>query len=96
MNLRQLIVDQKFEQLNGVNVYLFGSALYNDAIPMDVDLAIIYDKYCVSIQEVISYRIYLKNIIKEKLNYSSDILLLSIQEEIEAEFLSNAKNYQVI
>lgn len=96
MSLKKRIADLGFKKLSGVSIYLFGSALYNDTSSTDIDLAIVYDKSVVPIQEIISYRVYVKNKVAEELNYKSDILLLSKEEEAEAKFLSNAKHYQII
>ena len=73
--------------------YVFGSAVYSDN-PEDIDVAIIYDKQYVSIEEALAYR---KEICiqLQKLHFMSiDSILLSTQEEKEMSFLMNAKNYE--
>lgn len=72
-------------------LYLFGSALYSEA-PTDMDIAIIYDKSFVTIQEAIQYRHELLKLLSEVTTLKIDTILLSKEEERESEFLSNAKH----
>lgn len=71
--------------------YLFGSALYSEN-PSDLDLAIIYDKKHISVQEAIIYRNELIDNLSKVIPLKIDTILLSKDEEIETEFLSNAKH----
>ena len=74
-----------------IDHYLFGSVLYSDS-PSDVDIAIIYDKKFISAQEAIQYRHELIENLSEVTQLKIDTILLSKEEEIETEFLSNAKH----
>lgn len=71
--------------------YLFGSALYSEN-PSDVDIAIIYDKKFISVQEAILYRHELIGSLSKSITLKIDTILLSKEEEMETEFLSNAKH----
>ncbi|HPX75318.1 MAG: nucleotidyltransferase domain-containing protein [Bacteroidales bacterium] len=71
--------------------YLFGSVLYSDN-PTDLDIAIIYDKKFISIQEAIKYRHELIKKLSEVTQLQIDTILLSKEEEKETEFLSNSKH----
>lgn len=73
------------------DLYLFGSSLYSET-PSDIDIAIIYDKNYVSVQEAIEFRSELLNNLSSKIDMKIDTILLSSEEEIETEFLSNAKH----
>ncbi len=73
------------------NLYLFGSVLYSDN-PSDMDIAIIYDKKFISTQEAIQYRHELIENLSEVTPLKIDTILLSKEEEREAEFLLNAKH----
>jgi predicted nucleotidyltransferase len=70
--------------------FIFGSAVYSET-PSDLDVAIIYDKRYVTIEEAIEYR---RRLIKEMSRQNSliiDSILLSKEEETEMSFLENAK-----
>ncbi|MEN9884381.1 MAG: hypothetical protein RLZZ420_1598 [Bacteroidota bacterium] len=71
--------------------YLFGSVLYSDS-PSDIDIAIIYDKNFISAKEAVQYRHELIKNLSEVIQLKIDTILLSKEEEIEAEFLANAKH----
>ena len=70
---------------------LFGSAVYSDK-PSDIDIAIIYDRTKISVQEAIQYRHQLQQELSEVYDLSIDTLLLSEEEEREMSFLANAKH----
>ena len=70
--------------------YLFGSILYSEN-PSDIDIAIIYDKKFISLQDAIHYR----HKLSEFTPLEIDTILLSKEEEIEVEFLSNAKHLKI-
>ena len=73
------------------DLYLFGSAVYSEN-PTDIDIAIIYEKGNVSINEAIKFKHELKSNLTKQTGFSVDIILLSREEEKEMEFLSNAKH----
>ncbi|MGG8495269.1 hypothetical protein ACQY1Q_02530 [Tenacibaculum sp. TC6] len=72
------------------DLYLFDSTLYSD-VPSDIDIAIIYEKSFISIQEVIEFHFELLNDLSTKSKMKIDTILLSKEKEIETKFLSNAK-----
>ncbi len=74
-----------------MDLYRFGSSI-NSNTYNDVDLAIIYDKNIISIENALNYRKFLEEDLSDKFKSPIDILLLSKEEEKEAEFLSNAKH----
>jgi predicted nucleotidyltransferase len=69
---------------------VFGSAVYSDT-PSDIDVAIIYDKRYVRVEDAIAYRHELVNEIKALNSMMIDAILLSVEEEMEMAFLENAK-----
>ncbi len=70
--------------------YVFGSAVYSDT-PSDIDVAIIYDKQYVRVEEAIAYRHELVNEMRALNSMMIDAILLSVEEEMEMAFLENAK-----
>jgi predicted nucleotidyltransferase len=76
-----------------ISRYVFGSAVYSDT-PSDIDVAIIYDKRYVDIREAIEYRHALAEEMMRQTSMMIDIILLSVEEEIEMSFLENAKYYK--
>lgn len=70
--------------------YLFGSAVYSDS-PSDIDVAIVYDKRYISIDDAISYRLKLSEQMAQMNSMMVDTILLSVEEEKEMAFLENAK-----
>jgi len=75
---------------NGIEVYLFGSLLKTEECN-DIDLAIIYDKDLIGIEDTISIRTNINNVISKELELPVEILLLSKEENIQTEFISNLK-----
>jgi len=73
------------------DLYRFGSSISSDKYN-DIDLAIIYDRKNISIENALKYRKLLKQELSEEFKCPIDILLLSKEEEAEAEFLANAKH----
>lgn len=73
--------------------YLFGSAVYSDS-PTDIDVAIIYDKKYVSIDEALAYRKEIAKRLRDLNSMFIDTILLSIEEEEEMSFLSNSKHFE--
>ena len=73
--------------------YLFGSAVYSES-PEDIDVAIIYDKHYVSLEEAVDYRRELTKRLGEMNSMIIDAILLSKEEEEEMAFLVNAKHYE--
>ena len=70
--------------------YIFGSSVYSD-YPTDIDVAIIYDKQYVTVEEAIAYRRELVEKMMELNSIMIDTILLSKEEELEMAFLENAK-----
>ena len=70
--------------------YVFGSAVYSD-MPSDIDVAIIYDRQYVSVEDAIAYRCELVNEMRVLNSMMIDAILLSMEEEMEMAFLENAK-----
>lgn len=70
--------------------YVFGSAVYSDT-PSDIDVAIIYDRQYVSVEDAIAYRRELVNEMRVLNSMMIDVILLSMEEEMEMAFLENAK-----
>ena len=70
--------------------YVFGSAVYSDT-PSDIDVAIIYDRRYVSVEDAIAYRRELVNEMSVLNSMMIDAILLSMEEEMEMAFLENAK-----
>ncbi len=73
-----------------ISRYVFGSAVYSET-PSDIDVAIIYDKQYVTVEEAIEYRRELVERMMEMNSMMIDSILLSIEEEMEMAFLENAK-----
>ena len=76
---------------NSVRCFIFGSAVYSEK-PDDLDVAIIYDKTMISINDAIQYRHNLEDELNKMLEMNIDTLLLSKEEEEEMCFLANAKH----
>ena len=70
--------------------YVFGPAVYSDT-PSDIDVAIIYDRQYVSVEDAIAYRRELVNEMRVLNSMMIDAILLSMEEEMEMAFLENAK-----
>lgn len=70
--------------------YVFGSAVYSDT-PSDIDVAIIYDKQYVRVEEAMAYRRRLVEKMERLNSLPIDTILLSTEEEKEMTFLENAK-----
>lgn len=87
-----MMINLKIEPKQHFNLYLFGSVLYSDN-PSDIDIAIIYDKKFVNIQEAVQYRHELLENLTEVTPLKIDTILLSNEEETETEFLLNAKHF---
>ena len=85
------MINLNIEPQNNLDLYIFGSSIVSDTYN-DIDLAIIYDKNAIDIDKAINYRKMLKMELSEKFNCPIDILLLSKDEEIQTEFLTNAKH----
>lgn len=80
----------RIPQCDHLRCYAFGSVVYSDC-PSDVDIAIIYDKTKISIDDAIQYRHRLEQELSKAFGKNIDTLLLSKEEEIEMGFLANAK-----
>ena len=73
-----------------ISRYVFGSALYSE-LPSDIDIAIIYDKNYVTVEDAIAYRRELVDEMTQLNSMMIDTILLSLEEEMEMAFLENAK-----
>ncbi len=73
-----------------ISRYVFGSALYSET-PSDIDIAIIYDKEYVTVEDAIAYRRELVDEMTQLNSMMIDTILLSLEEEMEMAFLENAK-----
>lgn len=89
-----MMINLDIEPKEHFDLYLFGSAIYSDT-PSDIDIAIIYDKNFISIQQAISFRSELLDILSIKTDMKIDTILLSKEEEIETDFLVNAKHIKL-
>ncbi len=85
------MIDIVLDSNNGFDVYQFGSSIY-ETNPNDIDIAIIYDKSKVSIEEALDYRNEISLFIYKEYNLPADIILLNTSEEAETNFLDNAKH----
>ncbi len=73
-----------------ISRFVFGSAVYSET-PSDIDVAIIYDKHYVTVEEAIAYRRELVDEMAQLNSMMIDTILLSVEEEMEMAFLENAK-----
>jgi len=94
MKKRKKMIDLSLKPKEHFDLYLFGSSIYSDT-PSDIDLAIIYDKNYISIQQAIDFRSELLNDLSTKSDMKIDTILLTKEEEIETEFLANAKHKKI-
>ncbi|WP_035336844.1 nucleotidyltransferase domain-containing protein [Dokdonia sp. PRO95] len=85
------MIDLNIKRKEHFDLYLFGSSLYSDT-PSDIDIAIIYDKKFIDIKQALNYRSEILIYLNTELEIKIDTILLSKEEEIETEFLSNAKH----
>lgn len=76
-----------------ISRYIFGSALYSEH-PHDIDVALIYDKAHISVEEAIAYRHELGSLMSRLNDTPIDAILLTLEEEREMEFLENAKHME--
>ncbi len=90
MNVKKKIEEILNIKLSNAELYLFGSAVYSNEYA-DIDLAVIYDKTKISCDEIIEYRKKVKSKISNELICKCDVILLSKEENIETNFLKNAK-----
>jgi predicted nucleotidyltransferase len=85
----------QIENREHFQIYLFGSVVYSEN-PNDVDVAIIYDSGYIEMKDAISYRReVVKKISQQVIPLPVDAILLSIKEEKEMDFLSNAKHIKI-
>jgi predicted nucleotidyltransferase len=88
------MIDFKIECKEFVKLYLFGSAIYSES-PTDLDIAIIYEKSSIKIDEIIEYRRELENNLRKQTACEIDTILLNTEEEKEMDFLANAKYREI-
>lgn len=94
MSLKNEIKQLRFNLPNGIDLYLFGSTTYIDNYT-DIDLAIIYDKNIIRLEDASIFRQKIQKQVMNHFNLFCDILALSTDEEKEAEFLHNAKTEKI-
>jgi predicted nucleotidyltransferase len=69
------------------SVYVFGSFL-NSKTPQDLDVLLVYEAHNTqSCKLAIAFRETLTSIVESKLDISADVILLSISEEEEMQFV---------
>lgn len=88
------MIDINIKPKEHFDLYLFGSSLYSED-PSDIDIAIIYNKSFISIQQAIEFRSELLNDLSAKSELKIDTILLSKEEEMETDFLANAKHIRL-
>lgn len=81
-------------EINDVSVYQFGSFLTGNEFN-DIDLLIIYANYK-DINKIIFFRKKLKEKIAEKFYLSADIILLSIDEENQLDYLKQVESMKIV
>jgi predicted nucleotidyltransferase len=85
------MIDQlDIQKPNFCKLYFFGSVVYAETFN-DIDIAVIYEREYISLEELTKFRQTLKEFVLQKTGISSDVILLSKDEEAELAFLSNAK-----
>lgn len=94
MRVRKKIINIHLKSFKDTTMYIIGSSVYSQDY-VDIDIAVIYDKSLVKMDEIIEYRRIIKTEVLKKLNCSCDVLLLSKEEEVEMKFLYNAKNEKI-
>lgn len=71
----------------GIELYLFGSLLTSES-PEDVDLVVVYDSSIIDIDKAIAIRRHLRNAIMKFARMPADIVLLSVHEAEQTQFLN--------
>lgn len=84
-NLYSVTEDPRLEA-----VYIFGSWLYK-TVPDDIDLLIVFDPRHCPIEEALLLRRRLAQIVEETLELKSDIVLLTISEERQTDFIRSER-----
>lgn len=90
MFLKEMIEQLDIQKPDFCELYLFGSVVYAETFN-DIDIAVIYEKEHISLEELVRFRQRLKDFVLKKTGISTDVILLSKDEEVELAFLSNAK-----
>lgn len=78
----------------GIHLFLFGSALNKD-FPRDLDILMVYSSTNVSIQTVIDLKNQLLQYFKKKCHIPIDLLLLSLEEVEEIDFIEKESAYKL-
>ena len=84
-NVIQKIIRNDYLLCKFSQVYLFGSIIDNCS-PNDIDILLIYEDYTL---DLIYKKNRLKDILESELEYDLDIVMLSLKEEKELNFLDN-------
>lgn len=74
----------------GINFHLFGSILKKEN-PRDLDILMIYDQDLINLKSVLKLKNEIVNYLKENSFSEVDLLLLSIEEELEVNFIKSEK-----
>ncbi|PGS96099.1 hypothetical protein COC98_19075 [Bacillus anthracis] len=73
-----------------IKFYLFGSILKKDK-PRDIDLLMVYNQDLVKLKSVLKLKNEIVNYLNEGSFIEVDLLLLSIEEELEVSFIKDEK-----
>lgn len=76
------------EDINGINIYLFGSAL-TEINPEDIDLLFVYSSEAYSFNSILELRRRVRSLISNTLNKKIDIILLSDKEVLNNSFIED-------
>jgi predicted nucleotidyltransferase len=79
-----------------VFVYLFGSVLFKEKDYNDIDILIVYDKYRVSVEVILNYRLRLSKLVENEYNICCDIVLLNTEEENQARFADKENAIRIV
>ena len=74
------------------NVYLFGSILDITKFPNDIDLLLIYSKYS---SEIVNNLSFIRSTLERISGMPIDLTALSIEEEIDTEFLKKINSLYI-
>ncbi len=94
MNLKQKIIETIGHNQEGVEIYLFGSFIKTDTFH-DIDIAIIYDKNKLTLDDAVNIRTIVRAKIAELTKHKTDILLLSQEENLQTQFFQNIKTEKI-
>jgi hypothetical protein len=78
-----------------IRFYLFGSIFYKEK-PRDIDLLMVYNQDMVNLKSIVRLKNEIVNFLHESSLIEVDLLLLSLEEELEVDFIRSegAKNFE--